>query len=239
MTEDQMLRTRPPLAGAGDLVTVLHQRLQASLLPNDTPMSPEALAAAAQFMLDNAQTRRPVQTRLAIDTVSASAGDAGSRFMRIAVANEDMPFLVDSVAGTIAAHDLEINRLIHPVLAVARDAAGRVTGFPEIVDGQALEDVGAPSAHRESWIYIETRRVNAKQRAALISALSLTLADVRAAVFDWPAMQVAIGVDADRLTALGRHEGAALLRWFQEGMLTQLGAVVHRRDGSQHAALGI
>jgi glutamate dehydrogenase len=236
MTDDQMLRTRPPSAEAGDLVTILQQRLAASLLPNDTPMGPQELAAAARFMLDGARTRRPVQTTLAIDTVS---GGAGARFMRIAVANEDMPFLVDSVAGTIAAHDLEISRLIHPVLAVARDAGGRVTGFPEIVDGQALEDVGAPSANRESWIYIETRRVNARERAALVAALNLTLADVRAAVFDWPAMQVAIGADADRLTALDRHEGAALLRWFQEGMLTQLGAVIHRRDGSDHSALGI
>jgi len=34
-------------------------------------------------------------------------------------------------------------------------------------------------------------------------------------------------------------EGAALLRWFKDGMLTQLGHVVRHRDGSQTDALGI
>ena len=247
MTDDQMLRTRQPSpspfhAGpADDLAAILQQRLGASLLPNDTPMAPPELAAAAHFLLGSAQGRGPMHTALAIDTVSGdqAAGAAKSRFMRIAVINEDMPFLVDSVAATIAAHDLEINRLIHPVIAVARDAAGEINGFPEIVDGQALNDVGAASATRESWIYIETRRANARQRAALIGALRLTLADVRAAVTDWPAMQVAIGADAVRLAALDRPEGAALLRWFQGDMLTQLGAVQHRRDGQQQGALGI
>ena len=46
--------------------------------------------------------------------------------------------------------------------------------------------------------------------------------------------------DADALAARGAafHEGAELLRWLEDGMLTQLGHVLRRRDGSQVEAAG-
>ncbi|MDP9056344.1 MAG: NAD-glutamate dehydrogenase, partial [Pseudomonadota bacterium] len=263
MTDDQMLRDQAPMAGkrlggpahadqraigsapADILAKILQERLCTSLLPADPSLLPQDFAIAARFLIESAQGRAPMQTKLAIDTVlgdkglGAVSGNSGARYMRIAVINEDMPFLVDSVAATIAAHDLEIHRLIHPVICVARDAAGRVIDFPNDPNGGIFDADNSPTGLQESWIYIETRRANARQRAALSEALSLTLADVRAAVTDWPAMQVAIGVDADRLAAIGRSEGSALLRWFQEDKLTQLGAVQHRRDGREHGALGI
>ncbi|HEY6869049.1 MAG TPA: NAD-glutamate dehydrogenase domain-containing protein, partial [Novosphingobium sp.] len=62
-----------------------------------------------------------------------------------------------------------------------------------------------------------------------------TLGDVRAAVRDWPAMQAAMADDADRT---GDAEGAALLRWLKDGMLTQLGHAVHYRDGTPGGTLG-
>ncbi len=226
MSDEQLLHDRKP-AGADALTAQLTQRISASLLPADTPLSPAELIAAAGFLFDSAQERRAAETALAIGTVS---GVAGSRFMRIAVINEDMPFLVDSIAATIAAHDLEIQRLIHPVIAVIRDATGRIVDFPA---------GAAPGATAESFVYIETRRANARQRTALAAALNLTLADVRAAVHDWPAMRAAFSADAARLAASAQPEGAALLRWFEAGMLTQLGTVQRRRDGSQHGLLGI
>jgi glutamate dehydrogenase len=45
-----------------------------------------------------------------------------------------------------------------------------------------------------------------------------------------------MAADADSLTD---DEGGALLRWFKGGMLTQLGHVVRRRDGSSRDPLGI
>ena len=128
---------------------------------------------------------------------------------------------------SIAAHGLAVDRLLHPVLAVRRDAAGKLT---EVLDAQASGE------KRESMIYLETERGDARARRALESALSATLADVRAAVADWPRMQEAMARDAD---ALVDGEGAALLRWFKEGMLTQLGHVTRMRDGSQSETLGI
>jgi glutamate dehydrogenase len=38
--------------------------------------------------------------------------------MRIGIVNDDMPFLVDSIAMAIAARGLIIHRLLHPVVCV-------------------------------------------------------------------------------------------------------------------------
>ena len=215
-----------PVQAADDvaLTEALATRLRGAVLPGDAAFMPEGLAQAARFVLATAALRTNSEPAIAIESVS---GGASERFMRIAVINDDMPFLVDSIASTIAAHGLAIDRLVHPVLPVRRDGDGRLSA---ILAGDAAGE------KRESMVYLETPRADARQRRALEQALAATLADVRAAVADWPAMQAAMAADADTAPD---SEGAALLRWFKDGMLTQLGHVVRRRDGSQTGALGI
>ena len=208
----------PALAG------VMESRMAAALLPGDTPFAPDALAEAAAFVLATAALRQPAEPAICIESVSGRAGD---RFLRLAAINDDMPFLVDSIAATITARGLAIHRVVHPVMPVRRDAAG---GLVDIPAGDAEGE------RRESMIYIETERAGARTRRALAEALAETLADVRAAVTDWPAMQAAMAADADRVPD---SEGAALLRWLKDGMLTQLGHVVHGRDGEEEGALGV
>ncbi|NOU02954.1 MAG: glutamate dehydrogenase [Novosphingobium sp.] len=206
------------------LSKALAQRLTAVMLPGDAPFSADGLARAADFLLAAAAQRSGSDTALAIESVSGSASE---RFMRIAVINDDMPFLVDSIAATIAAHGLAIDRLIHPVVPVRRDGEGRLTA---IVEGDAAGE------KRESMVYLEMQRGDARQRRRIEQALQATMADVRVAVGDWPRLQAAMAADADACTD---SEGAALLRWFKDGMLTQLGHVTRHRDGSQEGALGI
>ncbi|GGZ87457.1 NAD-glutamate dehydrogenase domain-containing protein [Novosphingobium arvoryzae] len=215
-----------PVHSADDvaLIEALGMRLSNAILPGDAAFSADGLAQAAQFVLATAAVRTSGDPAIAIESVS---GGASERFMRIAVINDDMPFLVDSIASTIAAHGLAIDRLVHPVLPVRRDGDGRLSAIPT---GDAAGE------KRESMVYLETPRADARQRRALEQALAATLADVRAAVADWSAMQAAMAADADTAPD---SEGAALLRWFKDGMLTQLGHVVRRRDGSQTGALGI
>ena len=215
-----------PVHSAADaaLIAALADRLSDAILPGDAPFAPDGLADAAHFVLAAASVRTGGDPAIVIESVS---GAASERFMRVAVINDDMPFLVDSIASTIAAHGLAIDRLVHPVLPVRRDGDGRLSAIPT---GDAAGE------KRESMVYLETPRADARQRRALEQALAATLADVRAAVADWPAMQAAMAADADTAPD---SEGAALLRWFKDGMLTQLGHVVRRRDGSQTGALGI
>ncbi len=202
----------------------LKARLVDSLLPGDTPFAAEGLTSTAEFVISAAAQRSGSDPAVVLESVS---GSASQRFMRIAVINDDMPFLVDSISAAVASQGLAINRLVHPIVPVRRDGEGRLTA---ILDGDAAGE------RRESMVYLETGRGDALARRQLESALRTTLGDVRAAVRDWPKMQAAMAADADGLVD---GEGAALLRWLKDGMLTQLGHVLRRRDGSQGEVLGI
>ncbi|NCU12332.1 MAG: NAD-glutamate dehydrogenase, partial [Sphingomonadaceae bacterium] len=137
------------------LAKALARRLSAAQLPGDAPIGGKALDDAAAFVIAAAACRSGGQSAVAIESVS---GAAGERFMRLALINDDMPFLVDSIASTVAAHGLAIDRLIHPVVAVRRDSAGQLT---ELVEGDAAGE------KRESMVYIETSRADARQRSQL------------------------------------------------------------------------
>ncbi|HSF13892.1 MAG TPA: glutamate dehydrogenase, partial [Erythrobacter sp.] len=207
------------------LIKALRLHLDASLLPGDAEPGKAAMDEAAAFLLAATRTRTPGQPAVQIE----SATD-GRRHLRIAIINDDKPFLVDSVAAAIAAQGVAIDLLLHPVIAVERDAKGGIAGF-------AKQGAGGNGA-RESLIYIETPRVDARQRRDLLEALEATLADVHAAVRDWPAMQAAMAADAAQAEAADAESGA-LLGWLNGGMLTQLGHLTRHRDGREADVLGI
>ncbi|GMM91943.1 NAD-glutamate dehydrogenase [Qipengyuania sp. MTN3-11] len=220
-TKPSAKRTDTPPAR---LVEALAKRMGESLLPGDTPFEKRRLREAAEFLLATGLTRETRRSAIAIESTSGE-----KRMLRIAIVNDDMPFLVDSAAATIAAAGLSIDRLVHPVVPIERDAEGNLTGF-----GKG----GSEDAPYESMIYIETPRVDARQRRDLMRALRETMGDVRAAVADWPKVQQVMLADAERIEP-DHPEGAALLRWLNGGMLTQLGHLVRRRDGEISEPLGI
>ncbi len=208
-------------AKSTDLIKALSAKLARSILPGERPLDKTALVEAADFLAAAMARRARGESRV---TIASSTGE--KRCLRIAVINDDMPFLVDSIAGAIAAQGLTIDVLLHPVAAVSRDAAGAVTGL----DGAD----GLP----ESLVYIETPRADARQRRELEALLAATLDDVRASVADWPAMQAAMRADGARITAAA-PEAAALLDWLNTGLLTQLGHLVRERGGAVRDTLGI
>ncbi len=212
--------TATPKAPERALIKALRHQLEASLLPGDAPIDKAALDEAATYLLTSAANRAPGQSLVQVESATGAR-----RHLRIAVINDDKPFLVDSVAAAIATQGVGIDRLLHPVVPVERDATGAIT---------ALGKTG----RRESLIYIETPRVDARQRRDLLEALQTTLADVQAAVSDWPKMQAAIKADAALAEAIDPEAGA-LLAWLGGGMLTQLGHMTRRRDGTTAERLGI
>ncbi|HAU22980.1 MAG TPA: glutamate dehydrogenase, partial [Erythrobacter sp.] len=198
----------------------LARRLSESVLPGDAPFQGEAVNEAAEFLLKVAAQRAKNRSAMSMASVSEKR-----RFLRIAIINDDMPFLVDSIAATIAEHGIAIDRLVHPVINVRRSNSGKLTRLGHSADEQ-----------RESMIYIETPRIDARERRELEGALRATLGDVRAAVNDWPALQARMIEDSGRTTS---PENAQLLRWLNDGMLTQLGHLTRTRDGSHSDLLGI
>jgi glutamate dehydrogenase len=207
--------------GEAKLLPILRERIAASLLPGEAALPRQALDDAGKFLLEAARSRSEGKGNVLVRSAP------GARHTRIAVVNKDMPFLVDSVSAAIAAQGLSIDCLVHPIMPVTRDAKGRLTGLPP-ADARGK---------RESLIYLETPRVDAKTRRELERELALTLEDVRAAVSDWPQMQeLMFADDAGRIAG---EDGTALLRWLAGGMLTQLGHLTRSSDGKVSQRLGI
>ncbi|MBA2920217.1 glutamate dehydrogenase [Sphingomonas sp. MAH-20] len=203
------------------LISDISKALVKGALPGELDgFDGDAVAEAARFMAEAAAQRAPGTPSVRLESVGH-----GRRYMRLAIVNDDMPFLVDSVAGTVTAQELSIDRVLHPVVSVRRDADGRLI---------ALD--GGDGARRESMIYLEVERADARVRRAICDEIEAVLGDVRAAVQDWRAMQQAMKADADRMP---EGEGAELLRWFLDNHFTQLGHEVRDRGNAKSDALGI
>src|SRR6476661_8923309 len=104
------------------LVELIRKALTRDALPGETrEFTREGEREAADFLASVAARRQRGEVELAIES---TGGEAGRRRMRIGIVNDDMPFLVDSIANAIAARQLTIHRLLHPVLCANRDEHG-------------------------------------------------------------------------------------------------------------------
>ena len=107
------------------LARELRAHLEESLLPGEPELSSERLDDAALFLLEAARERSEGEAAVLV----RSAGGT-HRATRVALVNRDMPFLVDSIAATVAAQGLAIDLLLHPILPAKRDVSGRLTALP-------------------------------------------------------------------------------------------------------------
>jgi glutamate dehydrogenase len=207
------------------LVESIRKALTGNALPGETHgFTREAERDAAEFLAQVASRRKPGEVEIAIQS---TGGEAGRRRMRIGIVNDDMPFLVDSVANAIAGRQITIHRLLHPVVCVSRDSKG------------ALEEVELrcdDKSRRESMMYLELDRVDARDRQQLAADLKQVLDDVRLAVRDWPKLQGRMRSDAKEISD---PEGAELLDWFASGAMTLLGYHVEKPYEAPSEALGI
>ncbi|MEP0189498.1 MAG: NAD-glutamate dehydrogenase domain-containing protein [Erythrobacter sp.] len=218
-----------PKPASNPTLDSIAQHLSGAVLPGDAGFEGAALEEAAAFVLKAAQSRNEGRASLLLESHADER-----RFLRIAIINENMPFLVDSIAATITGLGISIHRLLHPIVNIERDANDVLIGVGS--------SANTPEGTRESLVYIETARVDARQRRDMIAQLRQTLADVRSAVTDWPKLQEAMGADAGALSSSehgANRERAALLEWLNGGMLTQLGHVTRQRDGTMIEPKGV
>ena len=118
-------------------------RLTQGALPAELQgFGPAEVAAAAAFVAGVAQRRAPGEPSIALEPMS---GDDTHRRMRLAIVNDDMPFLVDSIAAMVGADGIAIDRVIHPVLPVTRDGEGEL-------------QANGPGGKSESFSYLGMER---------------------------------------------------------------------------------
>ncbi|HXC89818.1 MAG TPA: NAD-glutamate dehydrogenase [Stellaceae bacterium] len=225
-----------------DLAAAVIEKLYEHVPPADVAgRSLRDLGGAALSLWRFAGRRRPGQAKIRVYNPEAAADGWASPHTVVEIVNDDMPFLVDSATAAINAGDRVVNLVIHPILSVDRDAAGRLHGI------RASGETGL----RESWMQIEiTREPDPAGLAALTEPLSKVLADVRAAVHDWQPMRRTLhavlselpGPPAPPVPAHELAEAQHFLRWLDDDNFTFLGYREYLFDGSgdpARPALGI
>jgi glutamate dehydrogenase len=197
--------------------------------------SADAMAGALLSLWQLGRTRAAAEARLRVLSPTQDADGWASRHTVIQVVNDDMPFLVDSTGMEINRQGLTAHLTIHPVLAVQRDAQGRVTALASRRE--------QPEWPRESWMHIEVdRQGDAAGRQRLAEGIGHVLDDVRAVTNDWPAMLAQLqgvvaeveqdlrGLPNDGASA-DRRECLAFLHWLADGHMLLLG---YRRHDLVH-----
>ncbi|MDD2879086.1 MAG: NAD-glutamate dehydrogenase [Rhodoferax sp.] len=143
----------------------------------------------------------------------------------IQIVHDDMPFLVDSVTMAVNRSGRVAHWIVHPLLAIERNANGMVARA-----SLATLDATHPDAI-SSLILVECDRIlPSAEREQLAADLAQVLADVRAAVTDWGSMLnrlQAVREASSRsstLSSIGHQEGVAFLSWLEAEHFTFLGA---------------
>jgi len=216
-----LARIAPALpAAAGAFIARLHAALPT---PELAAQSPEALAEAAASLWSLAARRQPGEALVRVATPGGGTPGATARAVA-EVITDDMPFLVDSAMAALTVPSGRVVRqLLHPIVAVRRDAAGTLLDW---------SDHPAPDALRESWMRIEFTGAGPGADGgapALEAALRRTMADVRAANADHAAMRALVEQAAKEVAARPLPEGrtaAEFLHWLLDDNYVLLG---HRR----------
>ena len=116
MNADMVAEAKP--ANLPYLNALEHMLIEGALPGEIVEFSEADRREAARFVAGCAERRPP---GIALVRLESVGGQVGQRRMRICIVNDDMPFLVDSVAMAITARGLIIHRLLHPVVCVERE----------------------------------------------------------------------------------------------------------------------
>src|SRR5690606_13195934 len=127
----------------------------------------------------------------------------------------ERPFIVATVREYLHARDLAVERFLHPVLRVVRDAVGNVTDIGPAADGAPLE----------SLIYAEVRRIGSRVAVDEVRAgIQCSLDDAVAVTDDFAGMVAALDEAVASLDGVARRlpdriaevaEVGAFLRWLR------------------------
>jgi glutamate dehydrogenase len=209
-------------------------RFYARIAPEDiAARDGAALAGAALSLYAFAAKRRGPGAEVRVINPRPGQDGWSCPHTVVEIVNDDMPFLVDSVAAFFHGRRATVHILIHPIVQALRDSSGELIGL-------AASD--AKDARRESWMHVEVDTVSSPDEQAIIrDGLLQVLADVRAATNDWPAMRarlvdiaaaMASRADARKSRDAEHEEDVAFLRWLADDHFTFLGFREYAFSGS-------
>jgi len=226
--------------GRGEEVRRFTQQVFEHVAPEDVLHAPaEELLAAVLSLWELGQERPPGVPKIRL---AKPEGDGrGAAQTIIEIVNDDMPFLVDSVAAELHRQGAELLLVIHPIVTVERDGQGRLVAL-RAPGAVVLEETHG--ALGESYMHI---RVNAQLTggpAELEAGLLRVLGDVRAAVEDFSAMRERCHTVSAELKEkpppLAPHEieeGIEFLGWLAARNFTFLGYREYSFEGDDDQAV--
>jgi glutamate dehydrogenase len=217
----KLVQAKVPAAQRNTIAAFV-QRYYGQVDPEDlAERAPADLYGAALSHWNFARRRDPAHARVRVFNPSIEEHGWQSTHTIIEIVNDDMPFLVDSVTMEVNRHGLTLHLIIHPIVAVVRDADGTLAGVADDAEG----------AQRESLIHVEVDRiVDPAKLDELAADIVRVLDDVRAAFEDWKKMRDRVGAilaenekRAPPLPPDELAEGRAFLSWLADGHFTFLG----------------
>ncbi|MDA0231160.1 MAG: NAD-glutamate dehydrogenase [Proteobacteria bacterium] len=160
---------------AGEFVHAFYAALPAKFL---TTSNHESLFAIAKAQWRFMQERVPGTAKVRVYNPSSEIDGWESPYTVVAMLNDDMPFIIDSITAYLTGQQLAIHRLIHPVLKIERDADGKLTNLKGSTEDGDRE--------LESCVLLEidlcaSENIHLQLEGELIAILE----DVRAVTADW------------------------------------------------------
>jgi glutamate dehydrogenase len=200
--------------GQAEFLAQVHSHCAADELAE---MSLPDLAALLVDFWNFADRRRTAEAKVRLIAARGADGRPLDRQVLEAVV-ADSPFIVDSVMGELVAAGATVLAMFHPLVEVARDSRGKRIG-----DGPT---------HRESMLHVLIEPLDEVRSEAVLSGVRSALADLKAAVDDFPEMVGLMGRTIAELEQTPLDNGAAdealaFLRWLEAERFVFLGARVY------------
>ncbi|OYV35696.1 MAG: hypothetical protein B7Z81_08400 [Acidocella sp. 20-61-6] len=174
---------------------------------NLTERPAEEIAGAAMSVWSFMQNRASKSANIRVFNPASSEQSWGIADTVVEIVNDDMSFLVESALGVLQSFEQPVHALVHPVLAVKRNAEG------------TLESIGTGPV--ESVIQITFGpEMDAEILKRIGASLESAMHDARIAVADFPAMRQALATTAQDLP-LGAERG--FLDWIGDQNFVLLG----------------
>lgn len=142
---------------------------------------------------------------------------AKNNYTILEILNDDMPFLVDSIAAQIDKFGIEVKNIIHPIYDVTRDKSG------------VLQSISAnKNSKSESLIQFHIAKIDDQNAAILKDAISKLLETIKIVVEDWKHMVVSVKALQNKIitkkkSAAEISEIKNFISWIVDGSFILLG----------------